>query len=102
MFGIDFINDSYQLAKKLCPKKQLSSHRTVELFLPLVLILLCKNVSGSMFIQGTAMELSYQESWFVSLKKKYREYKSQKAFAKKPSALTIRSFPAYILEYRRG
>jgi len=55
-----------------------------------------------MFIQGTAMELSYQESWFVSLKKKYREYKSQKAFAKKPSALTIRSFPAYILEYRRG
>lgn len=56
-----------------------------------------------MFIQGTAMELSYQESWFVSLKKKkYREYKSQKAFAEKPSALTIRSFPAYILEYRRG
>lgn len=59
-----------------------------------------------MFIQGTAMKLSYQESWLVSLKKKkrkkYREYKSQKAFAEKPSALTIRPFPAHYLMLSQG
>lgn len=52
------------------------------------------SISGSMFLQGTAMKLSYQESWFVSLKN-YREYKTQKAFAEKPSALTIRPFPVH-------
>lgn len=28
------------------------------------------SITGSMFPRGTAMKLSYQESWFVSLKKK--------------------------------
>lgn len=41
------------------------------------------------------MKLSHQESWFISLKKSYREHKPQKAFAEKPSALTIRPFPAH-------
>lgn len=72
---IAFINYFPLLATIYVPKKSISQTLAMLTFLlyqcALILMFLQGkiSISGSMFPQGTAMKLSYRESWFVSLKK---------------------------------
>lgn len=58
------------LGKQKKSISQIIAMLTFLLYHCTLIFLQCKiSISGSMFPQGTAMKLSYQESWFVSLKK---------------------------------